>query len=133
MCSSSYVVKRLVEGLPKNENYRLFFDNWFCTLDLCIILKRMGFLFTATIRKDRMKGCENEMKKMDRVTHRYDKCVNVCSNYANPEPFLPVKTWDRANKKHIKINCPDVIKDSNKSIVGVGLADIYWFHFVVKL
>lgn len=52
----------------KNENYRLLFD-------LCIILKGMGILSTAAIRKERMKGCENEMKKMDRVTHRYDKCV----------------------------------------------------------
>ena len=101
----------------KNENYRLLFD-------LCIILKGIGILSTAAIRKERMKGCENEMKKMDRVTHRYDKCVNLCSNYANPEPFLPVNTWDRVNKKHININCPDMIKDSKKSIVGVGLADM---------
>ena len=75
-------------SFTKNENYRLLFD-------LCIILKGMGILSTAAIRKERMKGCENEMKKMDRV-----------------------------NKKHININCPDMIKDSKKSIAGVGLADM---------
>lgn len=29
----------------------------------------MGILSAATIR---IKGCENEMKKVDRVTHSYD-------------------------------------------------------------
>ena len=47
-CTGTYVVKRLVDDLPKNESYRLFFDNCFCTLDLCIMLKRMGILSTAT-------------------------------------------------------------------------------------
>ena len=46
----------------KNVNYRLLFD-------LFNILKRMGILSAATIR---IKGCENEMKKVDRVTHSYD-------------------------------------------------------------
>ena len=129
-CHGPYVVKGLVDGLPKNVNYSLFFDNWLCTLDLCIMLKRMGVLSTATIRKDRMKDCdlpsENEMKKMVLGTHRYkcdlnsglvivrwydSKCVNICSNYANPEPFSPVKRWDQVNKEHRIINCPDVIKD----------------------
>ena len=124
-------------------DYRLFFDNWFCTLDLCIMLKRIGILSTATIRKDRMEGCdllsENEMQKIGRGTHRYkcdlnsglivvrwydNKCVNVCSNYANPEPFSPVKRWDRFNKKHININCPDVVKDYNKSTSGVDLPNM---------
>ena len=87
-----------------------------------------------------MKGCdlpsENETKKMGRGTHRYkcdlnsglvivlwydNKCVSFCSNYANPEPFSPVKRWDRVNKKHININFPDVI---NKSIGAVDLADM---------
>ena len=121
-CNDLYVVKRLVE--------------------------RMGILYTATIRKDRMKVCEltseNEMKKMGRGTHRYkcdlnsglvivrwydNECVNVCSNYANPEPFSPVKRWDRVNKKHRNINCRDVIKDQNKSMGGVDIADMLISRF----
>lgn len=133
-----YVVNRIV-GLPKNENYRLYFDHWFCTLDTCIMLKRMGILSTATVRKARMKGfdlpSEHEMKKMGQGTHWYkcdlnsglvivpwydNKCVNASSNYANPEPFSPVKRWDQVNKKHVNINCP-VIKDYNNPWVALTL------------
>ena len=103
----------------------------------------MGILSVATIRKDRMKGCnlpsENNMKKMGRGTHSYkcdlnsslvivwwydNKCMNVCSNYANPEPVSSMKRWDQVNKKHVNINCPDVIKDCNKSNGVVDLANM---------
>ena len=35
-CTGSNVVMKLLETLPKGENYKLFFDNWFCTLDLLL-------------------------------------------------------------------------------------------------
>ena len=52
------VLVRLVEDLPKNVNYRLFFDKWFCTLDLCVVHSRMSILPTATIRKHTLKSCD---------------------------------------------------------------------------
>ena len=69
---NSQVVKRLLEGLPKSKNYRLFFYNWFCTLDLCIMLKRMGLLSTTTVRVDRMKGLPagNKTNNMGQGTRR---------------------------------------------------------------
>ena len=129
-CNGPYVVKRLVKSLPKNENYKLVLNNWFFTLDICIMLKRLGILSTANIRKDRMKVFDltsgNKTKKISRGPYLYkcdlnsglvivrwydNKCVNICSNYANPKPFPPVKRWDRVNKKHININYSYVIKD----------------------
>ena len=56
-CTGSNVVMKLLETLPKGENYKLFFDNWFCTLDLLLQLKEMKKLTTATIRVDHIKGC----------------------------------------------------------------------------
>ena len=56
-CTGSNIVMKLLETLPKGENYKLFFDNWFCTLDLLLQLKEMKILTTATIRMDRIKGC----------------------------------------------------------------------------
>ena len=79
------------------------------------MLKIMSILSTATIKKDRMKGCdlpsENEMKKMSRgnlnlnsrlvIVRWYDnKSLNVCSNYANPEPFSPVKMGSSQQEAH---------------------------------
>ena len=34
-CTEALVVKKLIETLPKQLNFRLYFGNWFCTNDLC--------------------------------------------------------------------------------------------------
>ena len=49
-CGAAEFVIRLVEQLPKNQNYLLFFDNWFSTFLLLINLHSMGILTTATFR-----------------------------------------------------------------------------------
>ena len=50
-------VLRFTEQLPKDQNYRLFFDNWFSTFPLLINLYSMGTLATATSRSNRIPGC----------------------------------------------------------------------------
>ena len=66
-CSGSYVVLKLLETLPKHKNFKIFFDNWFCSIPLCLALKDYGYLATATLRADRTKGCplpvEKDLKK----------------------------------------------------------------------
>ena len=52
-CSAANVVLRLSEG----KNFKLCFDNWFCTLPTCFELKSLGNLTTATIRANRIAGC----------------------------------------------------------------------------
>ena len=76
----------------------------------------MGILSAATIR---MKVVKMKWRKWIGLL-----IVTTNVSYANPEPFLPLKKWGRVNKKYININCLDIIKDSKKSIVGVGLADM---------
>ncbi|KRZ65537.1 PiggyBac transposable element-derived protein 1 [Trichinella papuae] len=62
---ANYVLK-LCETLPKNSNYKLFFDNYYTFLELQLRLKRMGILSCGTIRSNRLRGCpllsENELK-----------------------------------------------------------------------
>ena len=104
-CIGSNVVMKLLETLPKGENYKLFFDNWFCTLDLLLQLKEMKILTIATIRMDRIKGCplvaEKDLKKQGRGSTCYmvdlnsgitvlrwfdNKCVQIATisyRYAN--------------------------------------------------
>ena len=41
---SAQVVARLCQHLPANSGHKLFFDNWFTTLDLLIYLKNKGIL-----------------------------------------------------------------------------------------
>ena len=47
---SRRIILRLVEKIPKNKKYRLFFDSWFSTLPLLIKLQSMGILSTATLQ-----------------------------------------------------------------------------------
>ena len=46
--TGAFVVKKLIETLPKQLNFRLYFDNLFCTIDLCRELKSLGFPTVAT-------------------------------------------------------------------------------------
>ena len=69
-CGAADVVKKLCETMPSNLNHKLFFDNWFCTLQLCLDLKADGILTAATLRKDTLAGCkllsDTELKQKDR-------------------------------------------------------------------
>ena len=70
-----YAVRKLLETFSKNQHYRVFFDSWFCTLDLCRELKSLGFLVSATARSDRIGKCplmtENDLIKEGRGSYDY--------------------------------------------------------------
>ena len=142
-CTGSYAVLKLLQSLPRNQNFKLFFDNWFCSIQLCLALKEMGFLVTATIRADRMKGCplpaEKDLRKQERgsqsfktdanfdivLTKWYDnRCVQMISTYCDPSSVGKVQRWDRKEKKYIEIDCPSVIQEYNQSMGGVDLSDM---------
>lgn len=50
---SMKIVTRLLEQLPKNQYYKLVFDNWFTTEALTTWLCRNGYGYIATIRSSR--------------------------------------------------------------------------------
>ena len=66
------VVYRLTRSLPENGNYKVFFDNFFTSIQLIIDLKNDGIWAVGTIRKDRLKGAqhyllsEKDLKKKGR-------------------------------------------------------------------
>jgi len=71
------VVYRLTRTLPRNVNYKVFFDNFFSSISLMSCLKNDGFWAVATIRNDRLKGAQNhlqseELKKSGRGS--FDCC-----------------------------------------------------------
>ena len=51
-CTGASVVKKLIETLPKQLSFRLYFDNWFCMIVLCWKFKSLGFPTVATTRLD---------------------------------------------------------------------------------
>ena len=74
-------------------------------------LKSLGFPTVATIRSDRLQGCNlpksgrgSSSFKTDAnsvfITRWYDnKCVSICSTYGNSNDVLELKRWDRSRKR----------------------------------
>ena len=142
-CTCEYVVLRLCETLPRDQNYKLFFDNWFSSLPLCIKQKGLGILATATVRTDRLKKCllptDKALMKEGKGSSSYqcdtnsgvtvlkwfyNKCVYLCSNHSNPCEMSTVERWAKVERKHVKIACPNTVKEYNESMGGVDLVDM---------
>ena len=141
--TGSYVVERLLETLPRMKNFKVFFDNWFSSIPLCLVLKRSGYLVTATLRADRSKNyplpAEKDLKKGGRGSHSFrtdansgitvtkwydNKCVQLISNHCDPQETNKIKRWDRGSQTYIETNCPTVVEEYSKSMGGVDLADM---------
>ena len=60
---SAQVVAKLCQNLPSHKNHKLFFDNWFSTLELMLHLKNKGILAVGTIRLNRLAGCSVSSNK----------------------------------------------------------------------
>lgn len=56
--ASSNVVMRLARLIPRNNNYQLYFDNYFTSLPLPVYLANEGILSIGTIRQNRMPNCK---------------------------------------------------------------------------
>ena len=54
---SGNVVLRLVQDLTPNRNFKIFFDNWFTSVDLVHELSKKKIWCAATIRANRLAGC----------------------------------------------------------------------------
>ena len=102
-CSAANVVLRLSEGIPQHQNFKLCFDNWLCFLPLCIELKSLGVLTTATMKANSIAGCplkcEIDLKEEGRASIYYrsdahsgivlgrwfdNKSVQLLSTYSSP-------------------------------------------------
>ena len=68
-------VLRLVDGLPKGQNYKVFMDNWFTSFSLTCALKQIGILALGTVRMLRLPGCslktDEGLKKLGRRAEDY--------------------------------------------------------------
>jgi hypothetical protein len=69
------IVMRFVEGLPKNQNYKVFTDNWFTSYSLNSVLKDVGILSVGTVRVARLPRCnlktDPELKRQGRGSDDY--------------------------------------------------------------
>jgi hypothetical protein len=142
-CSCEGTVLRLVKHLPKGQKFKLCFDNWFSTLALMLKMKELGILTSATLRANRSSKCPLDsditLKKKGRrsSSHMVDansaiivmkwmdnRAVHLVSNYGTVAASTQVKRWDGTKKKHVMVDCPDIVKEYNAAMGGVDLADM---------
>lgn len=141
---SGNVVTRLATTIPKGQNHKIFFDNWFNSPKLQIYLQKNGLMPLGTVRLNRVKDCkmptEKEMKKLGRgsmvekvanidgvelslVTWFDNKVVNILSTYVGCHPISTKRRYSKKDKKHIEITCPRAIDVYNYYMGGVDLLD----------
>ena len=74
-CTTESVVLRLSEGIPKHNNYDLYFDYCFSTLDVMLKLQSIGIFATVTFTSNGNGCCpletEAEFKKKGRGSSDY--------------------------------------------------------------
>jgi len=142
--ASSNIVVRLCRVIPKNENFKVFFDNYYTSLPLLVYLKRQAIYSLGTVRRNRLKNVklpsDEVLKKNPRetigscvtkvrgtditaVVWKDTKVVNLLSTFVGADPVMKVKRFDKKLKKHVEVDCPAIIKTYNKHMGGVDLLD----------
>lgn len=69
--ATSNIVLRLSRIIPRNQNYRLYHDNFYTAIPLMVHLAKNGILSLGTVRRNRLPNCklptEATMKKEERI------------------------------------------------------------------
>ena len=152
--ASSNVVVRMARMIPRNQNYQLYFDNYFTSLPLLSYLANEGILSAGTIRRKRIPNCkfpsEKEMMKAHRgssveyvcnadgidiatVSWKDNKIVNLASTFAGEIPKSTVKRYEKQHKKYIDIDRPSVVGQYNSHMGGVDLIDAIMGRYKIKI
>lgn len=145
---------KLSSTIPKNQNYKLFFDNWLTGIPLLVYVSKQGILPLGTIRSNRVpdfqfpKEAEMKKKGLGAVTEKvanidgvdisvvswYDnKIVNTISTYVGSQPMSDVKRFCRKTKCHIEIPRPKCIGIYNNYMSGVDLLDSMLGYYRIQI
>jgi hypothetical protein len=131
----------LVDLLPaekRNLPYHFFGDNYFSSMRLMEEMTARNFLYTGTIRKDRLKGnppltTVEKFKKKERGYHETvvlqdqsqivvrwndNAPVTMISNILATQPLGTCSRYSRVNKRYLEVPQPDIVKKYNTNMGG---------------
>lgn len=130
----------------KTKPATVFCDNFFTSPELFHLLRENHGIFAlGTIRNNRIRGAEKVlptekvMKKKERGSYAQAVCnknklaivrwndnkpVTLISTYVAAEPVHKIKRYSKEKKVKVDVECPQIVKDYNKHMGGVDLADM---------
>lgn len=151
---SSNVVTRLTSTVPRHQNYKICFDNWFNSPKHQVYLFQNGLLPLGTVRLNRVPNSnmptEKELKKNGRgsmaektaiidnvklslVSWIDNKTVNMLSAYVGSEPTTTKKRYFRKEKQYKDITSPQAVDVYNQQMGGVDLLDSMLGYYRIHL
>ncbi|CAI6377591.1 unnamed protein product [Macrosiphum euphorbiae] len=148
----SEVVLGLLEIVDQPQLHRIFFDNFFTSYKLLLMLKEKHFFATGTVRDNRTGNCNLKsmklMAKEPKGTFDFtfdsengigavrwcdNAVVTMMSNVDTIEPIHAAKRYDRKLKKPISVQQPSMIYNYNKNMGGVDLHDNGIANYRIKI
>ena len=149
------VVKHLTSSLPSHVGHKVYFDNYFSSVNLLQYLKKEGIWAIGTIRADRLKGAEkvlHDKKILEEKGGRgsSDWCVDantnitivrwfdsglvqLISNHIGIADGTPARRWSVKEKLFIDIPRPLVVEEYNMLMGGVDLCDMLMALYRIEL
>lgn len=151
--ASSNVVVRLTRDVPVNNQYKLYFDNYYTSIPLINYLAKRGIHTLGTVTRNKILSCkmpsESHLKKMERgqsmefltdfdgttisnTIWKDNKVVMLLSSFIGSEPTQNVQRYDRKKKERIQVTCPAVVRQYNKH-KGGDLLDSFLGKYRIKI
>ena len=144
----SRVVLQMLQGLlasvtaPKKIiRYHVYFDNYFCSPDLLVHLKKIGIRATGTVQANRVKDVDNGLnKKSPRGTYRVksdknsginyitimdSKPVSLLSTAAGVTPLSTMRRFSKEQKGKTELPFPNAFMLYNKNMGGIDQHDFF--------
>lgn len=135
------VVMFLLEqvGVPENQGFKLYFDNFFTGLPLLSHLANKKYCAVGTIRENRLEQCplleKKQWSKKERGAYKYykneqtllvqwkdNKVVSLASNFETNDT-VTTSRWDRVSKTKKALPQPKMVATYNKGMGGVDKLD----------
>ena len=69
-CAAENLVLRLVQNIPKHQNYQEFFDNWFSTFPLLLKLQSEYFSYSNIQNESPGRMSPNERQRFEKRRSR---------------------------------------------------------------
>ena len=122
-----------MESLPRHQNYKIHFDNWFSSPFLAEILLKHGFHSISTLRINRAKGLTfplgdkafskqqrgcyelmvNKESNLTVVRWKDSKAVNLLSSFVGVDPIDSCLRYSKVENKRVAMTCPKIVLDYN--------------------